>query len=558
MEKLKKFAKLFFTTPSRKKTMGLIWLMGFIYASLTYIPVYKHTTFLFSIKVGFSVAILLYILPSLVFGALATILFKDMRKNWYALALLNETLLFLGVISLYLLTTTAHILNLMWWWLLLIYGIDFLVFVVFYGKKLNVKSSVFSLSYPLMVVFILYKLFYNHINLGRGLLYENLIILGAVIGGTLAVIYFLEYLFGGNIEGVTLVETLSKFVRGMGDENFYISGLGIRIKALLQSLWIKSGDKHTVLVIPWLHPGPMRGFGGGLLTSRLISYVNKRFDSGFFLHVPSSHEIDTLSIGVVDKIKRGLKMPEKYAGKATGVLKESAGSIMIYGQKIGDVFLFVIDAAHINHYDVSIFYYIRNKFKEKIVFADAHNNKPLKSPKDLQFGEKDMETIEHLIENLMARLKKEPEHSLKIGTSINKNNKMFSFVVQSGRQKNLYFVLDEDGIEKHNKELIKSIAKKHNFDNIIVLTTDTHSENVRDILSEKEYDKNEIEAIIEDSLNNLKSASLGYSESWLENVGVMGNTFMALKNTATILIHLTPVLLGALYLIIGVLLWGLL
>ena len=86
--------------------------------------------------------------------------------------------------------------------------------------------------------------------------------------------------------------------------------LGVEARPAVETFAVDNGSRLTVAA-PWVHPGPLGGFGGGQLSGNLIDALNgggagdaderaevaadgateaaSEGDAGFFFHVPCTH-----------------------------------------------------------------------------------------------------------------------------------------------------------------------------------------------------------------------------------------------------------------------------
>jgi putative membrane protein len=108
---------------------------------------------------------------------------------------------------------------------------------------------------------------------------------------------------------------------------------GYPAKPLVYNLEIENEEGMFSFGAPWVHPGPLGGFGGATLTQKVIEQKNKE-GQGFFLHLPSTHQSDPVHPESGEKIIEAFETPEK-GGMASRLIEKSFDDIVLRVEKSG-------------------------------------------------------------------------------------------------------------------------------------------------------------------------------------------------------------------------------
>ena len=549
---LKKFLKIVFSAPDPKKSIFWIFGLGLIYGFITYLMI-GNSLSLNNLHVFLGFSILVYILPALVYGSLAHTFIKNFyKRRAYLLAGINEFLLFLGFLSITFVSAPTDLVNLMWWWIALIYSIDVLAILGSFGKNGKLVSVVYSLLYPGIIGVILY-FFYDLYLYGP----ESLIMIRSIglvtLGASIVfLIYLMDYFFSLNVSEISTLDLFSAF---LNKEPLNLKN-GVEINSLLQVLKIKNGEELNIAA-PWLHPGPLRTLGGGHLSHQIINGLNNG-KKGFFWHVPSCHEQDPSDSSVTEiLLDKSEENPAEFFSKGTRLLSVEDGEYKIYGQKIGEFYLVLLELEGEDDYEISIFRNLSKRLGKKILFVDSHNHIPPENEDVIMLAEsKEAEKLEDLVEKLIEKLDEEEQKEIRAGGDVvNKEVNFMNLVLEVGGQRNAFVTLDSNGLSSEMRENLEKISDKFDLDNTILLTTDAHKE--ADILSlEDKLDLEELEESLKKALEGLKPSEIGLLERKIENVRVLGKDYHTIKSSVNLITHLFPILLLALYISVLIILFA--
>lgn len=476
---------------------------------------------------------LFFLIPVLVYGFLTSFVFEFFfKKRAFLLSFFNLVFLFVGLVfveyfeSFFLFSVGFA------------YSVNILALVGIDGRK-GILPFVFPLMYfgfsflmiHFLSVFIL-SVFHIAVFLGVGV-------------GSLLLVYLVESIFQ-SIVPASAVELFSSF---FNKEEMSLD-FGAEIKTLSQGLFFDKDGEKFVISIPWLHPGPLRGIGGGSLGGSLIESLNEDFGEGvggYFWHVPSSHEIDPCDPEIGSRVLEECFSEEPdYCEKGTKVLENDDSSFKVFGQKFGGVYLVFLNVEGVDDFDNSIFREIRESTGKKIIFVDMHQLEPSRQGDVLSNGEEKAEKLREEIIKLLEDLDGEKQHGVKIGTEISSDRKTMALVEEVEDEKYLFLTMNRNGIPKNLRKKLEKLETSE-FNKVLFLTTDTH-ETIKFL--EKNNGANPIlHNLIEKAVKDLSKVKIGIVENELENVKVLSKKSYNFTTAVNYSVYIFPVLLVSLYLI---------
>lgn len=557
MKEMEKFRRLVHRAPDYKKSIFAILAFGLIFGWLTYIIIYKDLA-LFSPQRPLSIGLIVYMVPAIIYGLLTRLFLHGFKKRRaYLLSLFNETLLFVGVVLL-LAVSREHLINFIWWWMGLIYSFNVLGLLGILGSQGKIKSLLYPLIYPALVLPSLFSIYGIYIISKEALLLRSSLLLGLGLILLLAV-YLIGYLFNFPLqksERVPLLDLVSSFFT---KQSMNLDFLGTEANSLLQGLKIKrksDGKEQAKVAIPWLHPGPIRSLGGGFLSTAIIEGL----DQGFFWHVPSSHNYDPTNLDFLNQLKskinsegetkskmtkmmavrgHGASVNQITAGKDNEPLRE--GEWQLHGQRLDDLYLITLDLPDQDDYDLAIFKNIRDRLDEKIIFVDSHNHTD-SIYNVMQFSSARAEAMGKATAQLVEKLKQEEAHEFKAGVALAEEMMGLTFKVKD--EHDLYLTLNCNGLTEELQQDLSKILQGYDLDNALVLTTDAHT-SIK--LPSDTFSPAKIRQVIDNSLSKFK-ANIEYVESELKGIRILGGNYRSVESSTSILSHLFILFLLILYL----------
>jgi len=323
------FKKIVFKIPRIKQVLLGIVVFGTLYGALTYVGLRLFTPYeIFPVSIIY-LSLLGYILPALVSGELLHVFIPDYPRRWgYFLAFCNQFVLFVYGLILTGADTFTTAWSVFWLALITVYLSNFVVLMLTLGYGYLRKIGTLSLVQPLLILTAFHLLLGSDLDISVLSYVTNF---GVALVATVAFLTFTlttEFLIGANVDGVSVLELTS----GLLLKKQKKLDLGYPTRPDVQTLSLENQDSRADIAVPWIHPGPLEGFGGGQITSDVIDALNDGGKQGFFFHVPSTHKSDPTDPEDYKKILDAVEEPEK-SGKASKLVKKDYGDVRLYGRK---------------------------------------------------------------------------------------------------------------------------------------------------------------------------------------------------------------------------------
>lgn len=541
--------KVVFNIPSLKKIIPLIISLSFIYSFLVFLGLEAFTSISVQLPIILFIAIFVFILPTIVSAELFHKFIPDYPRNWgYFLAFCNQTILFIYSIILTGADNFLNAWNILWLAIITVYLSNFLVLMLTVGYNYIKRISLLSLAQPALILTAF------HIFLGRELeipfmtYMTNFAVL--LFAGVLLLIAFLitDFLMKSNVRNVSIFQLSS----GLLQKKTETLDLGYPTKPDVQTLKFENESDEVEIAIPWIHPGPMEGFGGGRISSEIIDELNRK-GKGFFFHVPSTHKSDPVNPTDYEKILEAMDDPERHS-KASKLVKKDYEMVRFYGRKINGKKIIFMEISEDNNYDdyeLSVFREIIDP--EETILVDLHNHerKLLGERKEVWYNTEAAETLRENLSDFLKEVEKQEVFDYKAGFEVySEDTKIFSLVEEVKGQRTLLF-----GIEGNEAgEEIRKLEKKYGreFEEVITFTTDTHR-SIHDLSRSKQVESERVRDNITDSIENLSPAKLGFSTNKSESMKLLQEDYSGLIFSINILVRLIPLTLIVLYL--AMILW---
>jgi putative membrane protein len=326
---------------------------------------------------------------------------------------------------------------------------------------------------------------------------------------------------------------------------------GHKSRVPLHSLRFSSESGNGEVLVPWIHPGPIQGFGGFQLPSRIISYLNGNGEDGFMLHAPTTHRSDPAEEGVLEKIRdksRGttdLNLASKMVAAETSRFrfyaraygsseKESSKKVIFLEPKAG---------TEIDDYESAIFKKAVN-FEDTVV-VDLHNNPKAEHGEEVWEGTRTASEIVRGVKRIQSKVEECEMEGYKAGWSAGPDNECFSLVEEVGNQKVL--IAGFNGNDLPGDEEIIQEGTREKFDDVLLFTTDSH-ESVQRLAQHNPYDTGSLRSAVEESEMSIAPTEVGFSYTDIGPVRLLKEDYSALVFSVNILIRFLPVALAAVYL----------
>ncbi|RSD33777.1 MAG: hypothetical protein CI953_1337 [Methanohalophilus sp.] len=540
------FKKVIFSIPPMKTVIATVIVSGCLYGVLVNFFLSSVSPLELSVHYIIETILMVFVIPTLIAGEIYHLSFEEYPRKWsYFIALFSEFILFIYgmILSAAEPTGIASSWNIFWLAVITVFLISMIVLISTLGYKNIKRITILSLAHPLMIIAT------YHIFLGREqdityVTYVEKLGVFFLTGIAILLVFLLaEYLISTNVN-VSAIKLFS----GMMHKKQEILDLGYFVKPDVQTLLLKNENGESIIAIPWIHPGPLEGFGGGRASTDIINHLNNNSE-GFFLHVPSTHKSDPANPHDIDKIIEAFERPET-VGQASKLLKKDYGKLIFYGRKWGDQKIVYMEAEEYGDYEIPVFTEILDL--NKVVIIDLHNHERNKEPKDqLMYGTVEAEHFRNCLKDFLDELDKCELYDYRAGFATEvPDTPKFALIEEVADQKVLIFGTEGNGISHE----MMNIARQHEneFDEIIMFTTDTHS-SIHNMIADRHVDPESLKEVIERAGQIVSKASAGFTSKRAEPMKLLKDDYLGLAYSINILARLIPLTLFLLY--IALILW---
>lgn len=539
------FEEVVFKTPSLSKILPAYTTLGFVYSALFLLSASLFSPLPVEIYYIPLIAILGFILPGLIASELFSFFMEDFPRRWsYLLALANQFLFFIYTLILTGANNFTNAWSIFWIGLLTVFLVNMFVLLITQGYKKLAHISTLSLTQPLIII-----LFFHVVIGGRfqvSLLQYLTSFLVIVVGaaGFLAIIVIAEYFLRINLSGLSAVE----LTKGLIQKREKSLDLGYRSNPEVQALEIQNEDGKAKICIPWVHPGPVQGLGGGRLTSKIINYLNSSDTEGFFLHVPSTHKSDLANPEDIGKILDAMH-PTENSEKSTKMIKKKYENVVFYGRKIGDQKIVFMDTEY-DDYEVSIFKEVLDL--EKALIVDMHCNDRFDREEEVWYGTEKAEDLRECLEDFLGELENQGEfYEYKAGFEVELSGRpVFAWVEDAGGQETLIFGVEGNGISDELQKLKNEMKEK--YSEVIFFSTDTHRD-IHEYAEGIQVDPQIAQETILSASEKVSKASAGFSLGKAEKIDLLKEDYPGLIYSINIMLRLAVFSLLLIY--IGLVIW---
>ena len=539
-DNLEIFKKVIFKLPSFRQTLGLSFVSGILYSTVTF---FLFEDLIFDVNGYVFVPLLalgLFIFPGLVSSELYSFFLPEYPRKWgYFLSLVNQLIIFLFAVLITLSENFYTAWQIIWLALTTLFINNFFILVLSTGPDYLKRISLLSVVQPLMILTGFHLLLGRFLQIGFLAYLSNfLVILGAAIVLVLS-IYLTEFLVGSNVSNISILDLATALLQNRQEK----LDLGRKVRPDVQTLKINNSSGEKTFLAPWVHPGPLEGFGGGRITDKVVKQLNSGENQGFFLHVPSCHQMDPSDPGDSRKVLEASSNPEKTT-RASRLFSKHYENATFYGRKIGEQKIVFLEIENFDDYDSAVFQEIIDK--EDTMVIDLHNQS-----KDAHLGEMRYGTraAEQAMENLLdfiQELEKLPDHGYRAGFSMQFGTKpIMALVEEVEGQRTLLFGIEGNDSSQALLDLREKFSQE--FDQVLLFTTDTHA-SIHQMAGKVSVDRGEVASIVENAEKDLSEAEIGFSNREAEQMKFLKDDYFGLIYTINILVRLIPIMLLALYL----------
>ncbi|MEM2933361.1 MAG: DUF2070 family protein [Methanocellales archaeon] len=281
-------------------------------------------------------------------------------------------------------------------------------------------------------------------------------------------------------------EELERIFQKLGEEaNIPVSILSFRCS---------EGRIKAIFVIPMVHPGPMKDIGGGALPQ----LISKSFDFAVFVpHGTAYHDFNLVSksevVKIIEVVKKALSKME-YSNLATRSIRIAEGDVKILAQRFSDSALFISTLSPKSTEDIEFGVGLAALASVKMAGAkdaaiiDAHNcTEPY--ARIILPGSKASYDLIKAVTRAWEVLSREELGKIRIG--IAKQPPIFTreegmgelgillAIVEVLGQRTAYILIDGNNMVKGLRDKIVEEVKALGIDEAEVMTTDTHTVNIK-------------------------------------------------------------------------------
>ncbi|WP_280587979.1 DUF2070 family protein [Halorubrum sp. Boch-26] len=533
------FQRLVFSVPPLRAQIPALVGLSAVYSVVAYVAFSMFTPLSPAPSSVLPVAVLLFLLPFLFAGELFHRVLSNYPRSWsFFLALVNQFVLFFYTLILSGANDVGNVWSIVWLLFITIYLINILVLVVSTGIDRYKRILVVALAEPAALIAAFYAFAGGDLGFSTYRHVFAFASLGIAAAFLVSVLALVDYLIRSNTD-VSAFALTSGILRNDRES----LDLGVEAEPAVGTLAIDNGDRLT-LAAPWVHPGPLGGFGGGQLSGNVIDALNDGGDDhGFFLHVPCTHKEDLSNPTDAEKILDAVSAPDG-VGRASRLVHEDYGEIEFYGRRFGDKQVVYLHGEGIDDYDTGVF--MRDVDESEVLLVDLHKHDIQDGPtKEVQYGSSEADRLKDHFDEFRERLAEEPLYGYAAGFAVERTEQDMIAVVETvDGQDVLTIGIDTNGVTPDIREMEARYGET--FDEVLVFSTDTHA-SIYELANMKQSNVDALEAAIERALDDVSPATIGLESRTTAPLKLLKNDYNGLVFSVNILIRLTVIALLALY-----------
>jgi putative membrane protein len=531
------FQRVVFSLPPLKAQVPALVGLSFAYSAVVFVAFRMFTPLEPSLWIVGRVAVLVFLLPFLVAAELFHWSLPEYPRSWsYFLALFNQFILFLYGLVLSGANNPGNAWSIVWLTFITIYLVNVLVLIVSIGAEHHERILLVSLTQPAALIAIFYTFADGMLNVStyrHAFGFASFLIAAAFL---LLVLLSVNYLIRSNTDVSAFTLT-----SGILQNNREALDLGFEAEPDVQTLEIDNGERLT-LAAPWVHPGPLGGFGGGQLSGTVINELNER-GNGFFLHVPCTHEEDLADPEDAEKILEAISEPDR-VGRASTLLTRDYGPIEFHGRRINGTKVIFLHAESIDDYDPGVF--LRDVDKDDVLLVDLHRHDIQRGPdKEIQYGTAEAETLKRHFDDFRGRLENAQLHEYHAGFDVRRSTQDLVAVIERvADQEVLLMGIDTNGVTPDMRALQEEYHSA--FDRVLLFSTDTHA-SIHELANTTRSNVDAMREAVETATASVSPATIGLTNQRSRPLDLLKNDYNGLVFSVNILIRLAILMLVLLY-----------
>jgi putative membrane protein len=534
------FQKVVFSLPPLRTQFPAIVGLSFVYSAVAFVAFRVFTPLSPSLSTILWVAVVVFLVPFVAAAELFHRALPDYPRRWsYFLSLSNQFVLFLYGLVLSGANNPGNAWSIVWLTFITIYLINVLVLIVSIGAEHYRRILLVSLTQPAALIAIFYTFADGMLDVStyrHAFGFASFLVAAAFL---LLALLSVDYLIKSNTDVSAFTLT-----SGILQNNRERLDLGFEAEPDVQTLEIDNGERLT-LAAPWVHPGPLGGFGGGQLSGTVIEELNDG-GTGFFLHVPCTHEEDLADPDDAEKILEAVAEPDR-GGRASKLLQEDYGSIEFYGRRIDGRKVIFLHAEAIDDYDPGVF--MRDVDKDEVLLVDLHRHDIQKGPdKEIQYGTAEADELKRHFDDFRAKLDEAPLDDYRAGFAVRRSSQdLMAAVERVGEQEVLLMGVDTNGVTRDLRELQERYRSE--FDHVLLFSTDTHA-SIHELANMTRSNVDAMREAIESAAADVAPATVGLTNRKAKPLDLLKNDYNGLVFSVNILIRLAILMLVLLYVLL--------
>lgn len=531
------FKHIVFRLPSLPVQITALVGLSPLYAALAYLALNEFAPVELEpwiIPVG---AFVIFLGPFAVAAELFYHALPDYPRHWsYFLALTTQLFLFIYALILSGADNGPNAWQIIWLALITVSLTNVLVLTVSVGPEQLRRIILLSLVQPLLLIGAFQYFIGRDVGISEASILVNFGVLLVVVAVLVGFLKLFDYLIGSNanVSAFRLTSGLLKGERSALD-------LGYPARPDVQTLTIDNGQELT-LAAPWIHPGPLGGFGGGELSSEVIDELNDT-GTGFFLHVPCTHKEDLADPGDVTKVIDAVGDPETVS-TASRLHSAEYDDLEFYGRTIDGKKIVFFEAEGIDDYHPGVF--MRDVSKDDVLLVDMHNHHiHAELDREIQYGTETAARLKRCFDDFLEQLEGAETFPYSAGFAVDRDgHPLLALVEEVDDQRTLIVGVDTNGITDDLREQRERFQRE--FDDVILFSTDTHA-SVHDLANMDDFDIETVTNTVQRATERVSDAEIGLTNDQTDRLRLLKLDYSGLVFSVNILIRLAIISLAAFY-----------
>ncbi len=523
------YKRLLFRPPGLKYLMAAIVVVGAVFGTVSAFVLFRSFGLSSSLAGAAVAALFFYILPSFIAAETVSQIAGITRNMTYITSLLDQATVFLFSLMIPFADSSGEAWQVMWLGLATVYLINLLMVVVARGRKRFSLNLAYPLIYPVWLLGWFHFFIGRLIGIPSSAYLQNSVLFLLSAGLLVLAILMFEFLIRANVTGLSALDFISTLVF---DEEYALDG-GVETAVPHQALRVDNGDSLT-FTVPWLHPGPVEGFGGGRLTAELIDADADTF----FLHIPCYHSLDLADPADIDRFRAPPDVDT--ATEATRLLSLEHEGFQLWGRRYGDTPVVYLQNRGIDDYEPALAFELKQDHPN-LCLIDLHNQPIGSDANRLQRLDSRADTLQAAVDRMVAMLEDADVHRYHAGFT--HSDEYACLVEEVDGQRTCLLGIDGNDAP----QVLLDMEDRLDFDETLVYTTDSH-ERLLELARPRQYDADTLEAAADAAEQDLAPAAAGIGERTVDGVPVLGRTYEGLITTLNVMARLVPVSLVFYYL----------